>query len=155
MTSLKRAESSQDSGINLSSKVYVRTTRSGKVQKIVREVYLRQDIPCSSRACSVCPSIAPVDANHKVMHSKYPISKILNISTKPFVLSEKPAGTKSFPEGHYVIPDTNAILTGIDLFESEPAIQDIIILQTVLEEVKNRSLPIYHRLVTIAQNEEK
>jgi exosome complex exonuclease DIS3/RRP44 len=41
------------------------------------------------------------------------------------------------------------------LFESESVFQDVIVLQTVLEEVKNRSLPIYHRLFSITQNEEK
>ncbi|KAJ5920705.1 Exosome complex exonuclease dis3 [Penicillium verhagenii] len=45
------------------AKVFVRSTKSGKVQKIVRELYLRQDIPCSSKLCSLCPSIAPADAN--------------------------------------------------------------------------------------------
>lgn len=50
---------------NISSKVYVRSTKSGKVQKIVREVYLRQDIPCSSNLCSACLKTAPRDAAGK------------------------------------------------------------------------------------------
>jgi exosome complex exonuclease DIS3/RRP44 len=154
MTSLKRAEPAQETAINLSSKVYVRTTRSGKVQKIVREVYLRQDIPCSSRACSICPNNVPIDANNKGWSSVLG-EPLLTSSAQPFVLSESPDGTKKFSAGHYLIPDTNAFLTGIDMFESEPAFQDVIVLQTVLEEVKNRSLPIYHRLVSLAQTEEK
>lgn len=140
MTSLKRSFASDPSAPNLSSKVYVRSTRSGKVQKIVRELYLRQDIPCSSRLCSICLEVAPRDYNSKV---------------PPFVLSDTPAGTKSFPNGHYLIPDTNAFLTGMDLFEVETAFQDVIILQTVLEEVKNRSLPLYHRLISLTKNEDK
>ena len=63
MTSLKRAHPVDGTATSLSSKVYVRTTRSGKVQKIVREVYLRQDIPCSSKFCSKCLQDAPV--NHQ------------------------------------------------------------------------------------------
>lgn len=140
MTSLKRSFASNSSAPNLSSKVYVRSTRSGKVQKIVRELYLRQDIPCSSRLCSICLEVAPRDYSSKV---------------SPFVLSDTPAGTKSFPNGHYLIPDTNAFLTGMDLFEVETAFQDVIILQTVLEEVKNRSLPLYHRLISLTKNEDK
>ncbi|KAF2804822.1 RNB-domain-containing protein [Mytilinidion resinicola] len=139
MTSLKRSTAS-DPSTNLSSKVYVRSTRSGKVQKIVRELYLRQDIPCSSRLCSQCLKTAPTDFNNKVA---------------PFVLSETPAGTKSFPNGHYLVPDTNAFLTGMDLFEVETAFHDVIVLQTVLEEVKNRSLPLYHRLISLTKNEDK
>ncbi len=71
------------------------------------------------------------------------------------MLSETPAGTKAFPQGHYLIPDTNAFLTGMDLFEVETAFRDVVVLQTVLEEVKNRSLPLYHRLLSLTKNEDK
>ena len=62
MTSLKRSLADPYAS-NISSKVFVRSTKSGKVQKIVRELYLRQDIPCSSRLCSACLANAPADAN--------------------------------------------------------------------------------------------
>lgn len=65
MTSLKRAHPSDGTSGNLSSKVYVRTTRAGKVQKIVRELYLRQDIPCSSKLCRICLSNAPTNYHSK------------------------------------------------------------------------------------------
>jgi exosome complex exonuclease DIS3/RRP44 len=65
MTSLKRTQPSGGVSANLSAKVYVRSTRSGKVQKIVREVYLREDIPCASKLCRICPKIAPVNSHHK------------------------------------------------------------------------------------------
>jgi exosome complex exonuclease DIS3/RRP44 len=73
----------------------------------------------------------------------------------PFVLSDTPAGSKQFPNGLYLVPDTNAFLTGMDVFELETAFRDVIILQTVLEEVKNRSLPLYHRLIALTKNEGK
>jgi exosome complex exonuclease DIS3/RRP44 len=73
----------------------------------------------------------------------------------PFVLSDTPAGSKNFPNGQYLVPDTNAFLNGMDVFEVETAFQDVIILQTVLEEVKNRSLPLYHRLIALTKNEGK
>lgn len=63
MTSLKRSLAGDAHSANISSKVFVRSTKNGKVQKIVRELYLRQDIPCSSRLCSACLSSAPADAN--------------------------------------------------------------------------------------------
>jgi exosome complex exonuclease DIS3/RRP44 len=59
--SLKRSSAPGQGQANLSSKVYVRSTKSGKVQKIVRELYLRQDIPCSSNLCRACLDIAPAD----------------------------------------------------------------------------------------------
>lgn len=59
--SLKRSTAPERGQSNLSSKVYVRSTKSGKVQKIVRELYLRQDIPCSSNLCRACLEVAPTD----------------------------------------------------------------------------------------------
>ena len=140
MTSLKRSYASTTPSTTLSSKTYLRTLKSGKVQKIVREVYLRQDIPCSSQVCAACIDLAPAGFHKK---------------TETPALSATPAGTKQFPEGHYLVPDTNAFLSAMDLFESEEMVQDVIILQTVLEEVKNRSLPLYHRLVALTKNEGK
>ncbi|KAF2274547.1 RNB-domain-containing protein [Westerdykella ornata] len=138
--SLKRSSALNRGQPNLSSKVYVRSTRSGKVQKIVREVYLRQDIPCSSTLCRACFDNAPMDYTQKVA---------------PFVLSDTPAGSKDYPNGLYLVPDTNAFLTGMDLFETETGFRDVVVLQTVLEEVKNRSLPLYHRLIALTKNEGK
>lgn len=62
MASLKRSQEGDALASNISSKVYVRSTRSGKVQKIVREVYLRTDIPCSSKLCKACLQYAPRNA---------------------------------------------------------------------------------------------
>jgi len=67
MTSLKRSYAADSAAPNLSSKVYIRSTKSGKVQKIVRELYLREDIPCSSRLCALCLEIAPTDYHNKSM----------------------------------------------------------------------------------------
>jgi exosome complex exonuclease DIS3/RRP44 len=140
MTSLKRSHATTSPTTTLSSKTYLRTLKSGKVQKIVRELYLRQDIPCSSQLCTVC-----LDQQAAGFHKK----------PAPFVLSATPGATKQFPQGHYLIPDTNAFLNGMDLFEAEGAFMDVIVLQTVLEEVKNRSLPLYHRLIALTKNDGK
>lgn len=140
MTSLKRSHASTASATTLSSKTYLRTLKSGKVQKIVRELYLRQDIPCSSQLCALCQDLAPTGFNKK--------------NPKP-VLSATPAASQHFPQGHYLVPDTNAFLSAMDFFESEGVVQDVIVLQTVLEEIKNRSLPLYHRLIALTKNEGK
>ncbi|KAI1383109.1 RNB-domain-containing protein [Hypoxylon trugodes] len=140
MASLKRPQGADPNSPNLSSKVYVRSTKSGKVQKIVREVYLRQDIPCSSKLCTKCMATAPRNAGGELT---------------PFVLSDKPAGTKSYPQGHYLVPDTNALLNAMDLFEQSSAFYDVIILQTVLEELRNRSLPLYNRLIGLTKSQDK
>jgi len=140
MTSLKRSIALDAHGSNISSKVFIRSTKSGNVRKAVRELYLRQDIPCSSRLCATCLASAPADASGKVAS---------------FVLSEKPAGTTKYTNGHYLVPDTNALLNAMDLFEQSSAFYDVIILQTVLEELRNRSLPLYNRLIGLTKSEEK
>jgi exosome complex exonuclease DIS3/RRP44 len=43
----------------------------------------------------------------------------------------------------------------MDLFEQSSAFYDVIILQTVLEELRNRSLPLYNRLLGLTKSEEK
>ena len=53
------------------------------------------------------------------------------------------------------MPDTNALLNGLDLFEQKTGFYDVIILQTVLEELRNRSLPLYNRVIGLTQSEDK
>ena len=72
-----------------------------------------------------------------------------------FILSQTPARTKSFPLGHYLVPDTNVLLNGMDLFEETSGFYDVIILQTVLEELRNRSLPLYNRLMGLTKSKDK
>ena len=43
----------------------------------------------------------------------------------------------------------------MDLFEHTGAFYDVVILQTVLEELKNQSLPLYNRLLALIKTEEK
>ncbi|KAF1816985.1 RNB-domain-containing protein [Eremomyces bilateralis CBS 781.70] len=140
MTSLKRPRTADPSSLALSSRVYVRSTKSGKVQKIVREVYLRDDIPCSSRLCSTCLLNSLEGYNKQAPKPK---------------LSDQPARTGAYTNGHYLVPDTNAFLSAMDVFEVESAFKDVVVLQTVLEEVKNRSLPLYNRLVSLTRNDDK
>lgn len=80
---------------------------------------------------------------------------LISISVPKSVLAKRPSGTKAFPSGHYLIPDTNVLLSGMDIFEETGHFHDVIILQTVLEELKNRSLPLYSRLMALTRSEEK
>ena len=43
----------------------------------------------------------------------------------------------------------------MDLFEQSSGFYDVIILQTVLEELRNRSLPLYNRVVGLTKSEDK
>ncbi|KAK4261621.1 hypothetical protein QN277_004589 [Acacia crassicarpa] len=50
-----------------------------------------------------------------------------------------------------LIVDTNVVLNQIDLLEN-PAIDDVVILSIVLEEVKNKNLAVYNRIRAICSN---
>ncbi|KAI5803192.1 hypothetical protein EDC01DRAFT_612030 [Geopyxis carbonaria] len=136
MTSLKRslADSAADTGF--ASKVFLRSSK-GKCVKIVRELYLRQDIPCSSTLCTQC---VLTESNGKV---------------KPFVLSASPGKTAAYKDGHYIVPDTNIFLYCMDVVEHKSAFYDVVVLQTVLEELRNRSLPLYNRLRSLVSSQDK
>lgn len=43
----------------------------------------------------------------------------------------------------------------MDLFELRSSFYDVIVLQTVLEELRNRSLPLYNRLIALTKSEDK
>ena len=47
------------------------------------------------------------------------------------------------------------MLNGIDLFEQSSGFHDVIVLQTVLEELRNRSLPIYNLILALTKSEDK
>ena len=79
----------------------------------------------------------------------------MNGVTTPFVLPEFPSRSNAFPSGCYIIPDTNALINAMDLFEQSIGFQDVIILQTVLEELRNRSLPLYNRILGLIKSEDK
>ncbi|CCF57444.1 hypothetical protein KAFR_0C04530 [Kazachstania africana CBS 2517] len=116
-------------GLTVTQKVFVRS-RNGGATKIVREHYLRNDIPCFSKACTECSKILVPDANDKL---------------PTFVLSENPAKLGKLGK-HYVVVDTNIVLLAMDLLENPNCFFDVIVPQIVLDEVRNRSYPVYTRL---------
>lgn len=120
-------------------KVFVRSTKAGNAIKVFREEYLRDDIPCGSQRCSKCASLAVPDARG-------------NLLAPP--LAAEPHGTlKRGP--HYVVVDTNICLKAIDILENPKCFYDVIVPQIVLEEVKNRSMPIYTRLRALVSGDQK
>jgi len=99
--------------------------------KIVREHYLRDDIYCGSPLCCICEDqeVCPLE--------EAPVSDSCLV-----------------PVPHYLVPDTNVLLHQIDVIE-DPSVKNIIILQTVLEEIKHRSAPIYKRVKEMISNSAK
>ena len=94
-----------------------------KVAKHVQKVYLRTDIPCGVNTCPQCA---------KYYTAAFPAP--LTVDT-PILL-----------------PDTNVILHNIDAIES-PAVKNVVILDTVLAEVKNLNRAVYGRLAKVIKEE--
>lgn len=122
-------------GLSVTQKVFIRS-RNGGAQKVVREHYLRKDIPCLSKACNACKAIIVPNANNEL---------------PKFVLSESPQVLGNLGK-HYVIVDANVILQSIDLLENNACFFDVIIPQIVLDEVRNRSYPIYTRVRSLCRD---
>ncbi|GAA0143470.1 exoribonuclease [Lithospermum erythrorhizon] len=102
----------------LQSKSFVRKTKQGKVVKVVREHYLRDDIYCGATFCKVCDV----------------------------------SGARLTPDAsNIIVVDTNVVLHQIDLLEN-PAIDYVVVLSVVLDEVKNKNISVYNRLRAICSN---
>src|SRR5579871_6653152 len=82
----------------------------------------------------------------------------------PVLLPSQPPLHPLFPNGHYIVPDTNillhcvlshdSLLIQMDILETS-SFTGIILLQTVLDELRNRSLPLYNRLRTMSKQDQK
>lgn len=116
----------------LTNKVFLKKTKKGSVIKIVREHYLRDDISCGSETCNDC------DHGPK----------------GPSLVEDPENKSEIFKKPHYLIPDSNVVFHQIDVLE-DSSIQNVIILQTVLEEVRHRSAPAYKRLKDVLSNPSK
>ncbi|CAL4156656.1 unnamed protein product, partial [Meganyctiphanes norvegica] len=116
-------------------KIFYRKTKKGNIIKIVREHYLRDDVWCGLRGCEVC-SISSSDLDTRPLEF---------LETSQSDLVKKP---------HHLIIDTNVALHQIDVL-SDDAVTNIIVPQTVIQEIKHRSLPIYKRMRDIIETSSK
>ncbi|XP_055551816.1 exosome complex exonuclease RRP44 [Wyeomyia smithii] len=110
----------------LTNRVFMKKTRKGGIIKVVREHYLRDDIACGIASCGLCI----LSANRTSLDAS---------PTRESSLYDCP---------HYLMLDTNIILYQIDFLESD-AIRNVIVLSTVLDEVRHRSPVIFKRLKKI------
>lgn len=108
----------------LTSKVLMVKTKSGKILKIMREHYLRDDIKNGLH-----DEVNAMDRNPSLENS--------------LISSE-----------HFLVLDTNVVLKQIDVLHHD-AIRNVVILQTVLREVRRRSSPVYKKLRTLIENSDK
>jgi exosome complex exonuclease DIS3/RRP44 len=115
------------------SKTILVKNRRGNVVKIVREHYLRDDIPCSLPQCtSTCPAITPTN--------------LKGISDRPQVTID----------GKFAVflCDFTVAMYQIDILE-HPKVQDMILAYTVLDQVREKSPVVMNRLRACAADPSK
>ncbi|OSD00737.1 RNB-domain-containing protein [Trametes coccinea BRFM310] len=112
---------------------FFKKTARGKVIKVLRERYLRDDVACGIHSCGLCAHEQDVllPSSGSFEHASFANN------------------------GHFVLPDTNVFLSQMDLMESPLFSPPIILLQTVMEEVRHRSLPLYNRLKALVKSDDK
>ncbi|XP_017777502.1 PREDICTED: exosome complex exonuclease RRP44 [Nicrophorus vespilloides] len=110
-----------------STRAFIKKNKVGNYLKNIREHYIRDDIFCGLESCKSC--------------------EVLDTSLTGGFNNKN----NLFKFNHYIILDTNIILDQIDILE-EDVFGNVIILHTVLKEVKHRSLPVYKRLMSIIEN---
>lgn len=129
----KRASTAGE--VTASTFKFHRKTARGKVRAVVRETYQRDDVPCGCIACEACASF--------VEHG-----------TPPPILDQHGTQNTYTRKKHYVVVDTNVILHQMDVLES-PVFTNVIIMQTVANEVRNHSMPLYNRLRTLLMDPDR
>jgi len=106
------------------------STKRGKVMRIVRERYLRDDIACGLAKCSQCESYAGNNGSG-------------------ITLSRNPK------QKQYLIPSMQLVLKQMDVLEHSKCeeLSNIIILETVWEHVKAQELSVYNRLRALLKSD--
>ncbi|WVR04559.1 hypothetical protein IAU60_001566 [Kwoniella sp. DSM 27419] len=131
ITILKRARAD----VPLSQNKFLKKTARGKVMNILRERYVRDDIPCGFESCILCqdfPGFRPV------------------LPAKGYTQHQKYGGA-----GHWLVVDTNIVLHQMDLLTALPINLPLIIPSTTIRETRHRSLPLYNRLQQLIQDEDR
>ncbi|ESN99274.1 hypothetical protein HELRODRAFT_189048 [Helobdella robusta] len=117
----------------LRQKIFIKKSKRNNILKIVREHYLREDIPCGVEFCSPCNILVANNNDH-------------NFHRTPVLLSSSSEGINGLHKSAaLLIPDTNVFLHQMDVMEHS-LIVNVVVLQTVLQEVRHRSSPAYKRL---------
>ena len=95
---------------------YHRLTRRGRLQRIVRETYLRDDIPCGMAGCDKCISLMDVDASVQATGEGEVIGAAQG-SAPPSMKSSLPQVAQTVvplsnepPNGFIIVLDTNVVL---------------------------------------------
>jgi exosome complex exonuclease DIS3/RRP44 len=130
----------------LRSKAFTKITKKGAVVKVVKEHYLRDDIPCGIKGCQLGCN----DSIKTVPEDDRPGQQLVLLMDP----MDEDCKILSLPNKYIIIPDTNIFLHHMDVMENK-VFSNVVVLQTVLEEVRNRSPSIYQRIRAQVNRPEK
>ncbi|CAK4376014.1 unnamed protein product [Aphanomyces euteiches] len=104
-------------------------TKSGKVKRIVRERYLRDDIACGITDCSLCNNDDVEETNFD-----------LNLSPRA---------------SQYLVLTVDVVLNQMDVLEHSACkeLSNMVILETVVEQVKRKDMSNYRRLRALIKSD--
>ena len=132
----------------LASKSFSRMTRRGKVLRVLKEHYLRDDIICGLASCVACSGVESAAAQRGI--DAEDSSGVGLRGFVPVFLSAEPSRSR------ILVLDTNIVLHQMDLCESAGAAMcDVVVLQTVMGEVKHRNLALYGRLLALMRDADR
>jgi exosome complex exonuclease DIS3/RRP44 len=119
---------------------------------VLRERYVRDDIPCGFEGCRLCAGFP----GYKAALPRSGFRKHSKLNS---------------PNGHYLVIDTNIVLhqvsqlvnsltlqlTGrqMDLLTALPFDLPLLVPSTTIRETRHRSLPLYNRLQQLVQDEDR
>ncbi|KAJ2799578.1 exosome catalytic subunit dis3, partial [Coemansia helicoidea] len=131
----------------LRNKSFVKRTRKGNIVRTVKEHYLRDDIACGLETCAhkVCAQA------RKDAEEQRPAPAGAANPAAP--LSAAPRDSTEWGR-HYLVPDTNAFVNQIDIFE-RPIINNVVVLSTVLDELRGLSMAVYNRVRAVVRDSER
>ncbi|KAG1772254.1 hypothetical protein EV702DRAFT_1181336 [Suillus placidus] len=95
----------------ITQQMFFKKSAWGKVIKVLRKQYLRDDISCGIDDCRAC-----------------------DVTAQTVLSCSGDTTHKNVPTGHYILPNTYVFLAQMDLIESNFFTPPIIILQTVMGE---------------------
>jgi len=129
---------------NSSRSFYILRRNKGKVVKLCKEVYVRDDLGLGMSFVPSDDAKAAVRGDLEAVHGK---SKVI-VSPEDLLRQIKPCSPQAI-----VVCDTNVILHHLDFFEKaiEKQMPNFVIPQTALQECKSHSMIAYERVVQLLQ----
>lgn len=130
--------------------------KKGKVVRVIREHYLREDIWCKSLACSSCdhqdaileaPEMQVKMSSSQKKKLKKVSGRTIYINLFPQLQKQSAVIPQSDYKLHYLVPSVEVTLKYIDIFEECGFLKNIIFCETVMEEASQHpQRKLYNRI---------